>query len=560
MSSTTFQCSDCRESFSSRSQLRAHVLERHSQECEVVLVAEDGLLTTTSLVRIDGHFVCPRCSLGLSTKSGIRKHVGNNLCKRDLGNADNSEDSNDGGSTPPLLEPTVVPNTTFVPPVSDETFLSQRRTFDDAVLAACQKLQAPSSEQETTLLFMKHLGMRAVSFADVNGAEQQALVHSSVVHKLAVGQSCVHAIGPEPKKRKSEDRQCEMCTPKPVVGLEHIMSISPYSKLILSRKYVEINDAHCDLLNQSWIFQPELRFACARLLAGCIVLNGMNGQAVIVNTVEVYGRPRQVDSHREHAVLKKQTAVTTSLPPPVGTRYTDVWPLTISALDGERLVIGTQSFNALVTSSLRLDVEEPPSLGGATMNFTLSTPQASHATKIFLDSGSIEDAYTLASNKDAWCVSTRDTFSQLRQLRTKFHDSSTYSLCRASSFFTRNSAQQPFTIFNLLSCDQMRKGNGTAVATVFYAIAKTVLEKGTKSSLDKSTIERAKQECSDGSAMATAIDNILSLFHSETAIPILGNCDLNKALEKLADQAASFVSTANKTSAGFVKQSFHYMG
>ncbi|KAF8923348.1 hypothetical protein BGZ58_003049, partial [Dissophora ornata] len=109
-------------------------------------------------------------------------------------------------------------------------------------------------------------------------------------------------------------------------------------------------------------------------------------------------------------------------------------------------------------------------------------------------------------------------------------------------------------------CDQMRKGNGTAVATVFYAIAKTVLEKGTKSSLEKSTIERAKQECSDGSAMATAIDNILSLFHSETAIPILGNCDLNKALEKLADQAASFVSTANKTSAGFVKQSFHYMG
>ncbi|KAG0339211.1 hypothetical protein BG004_006919 [Podila humilis] len=55
---------------------------------------------------------------------------------------------------------------------------------------------------------------------------------------------------------------------------------------------------------------------------------------------------------------KKNVIISISLPPSTRTRYTDPWPMTINAQEGAGLVIGTQSCNALATSSLCLGLPE----------------------------------------------------------------------------------------------------------------------------------------------------------------------------------------------------------
>ncbi|KAG9060795.1 hypothetical protein KI688_008876 [Linnemannia hyalina] len=97
---------------------------------------------------------------------------------------------------------------------------------------------------------------------DPHGAEQNGLAHISVIAKLSTGEASI--------KR---------------------------------RKYTELDNGVCELFNRDWEFFPYLRFACAKILAGCLLLNNQNGQVIIANTIEVYGRTRLVDAHREPFIV-----------------------------------------------------------------------------------------------------------------------------------------------------------------------------------------------------------------------------------------------------------------
>lgn len=57
-----------------------------------------------------------------------------------------------------------------------------------------------------------------------------------------------------------------------------------------------------------------MKYFCAQVLAGAILINERNSQAIIVNCVEVYGRTQSVDAHREAFGLKKGVPIKTSLP------------------------------------------------------------------------------------------------------------------------------------------------------------------------------------------------------------------------------------------------------
>ncbi|KAG9065046.1 OPT super [Linnemannia hyalina] len=131
------------------------------------------------------------------------------------------------------------------------------------------------------------LELQPFAMKDAYGAEQNALAHASVIAKLSVGQVNVSPNTPAPKKRKlPENDPCLRCSPGLVPGLEFLYSISPYSTLLQSRQFIELDDVICELLNRDWEFSPQLRFACSKILSGCILLNNNNGQAVILNTIE----------------------------------------------------------------------------------------------------------------------------------------------------------------------------------------------------------------------------------------------------------------------------------
>jgi hypothetical protein len=91
----------------------------------------------------------------------------------------------------------------------------------------------------------------------------------------------------------------------------------PYADVLHMRSFLQLNDQYCKPLSMEWTFHLKLRYVCARLLAGCILLNTSNGQVVVANAVQVYGRNRWLDIHREHLIPTNGEAVHTSLPPSI---------------------------------------------------------------------------------------------------------------------------------------------------------------------------------------------------------------------------------------------------
>ncbi|ORZ28992.1 hypothetical protein BCR41DRAFT_293603, partial [Lobosporangium transversale] len=169
----------------------------------------------------------------------------------------------------------------------------------------------------------------------------------------------------------------------------------------------------------------------------------------LFNCVEPYGRKQSIDAHKEPFLLSNGNALQTSIPP-FETRHIDLWPTTIPCKKGDRLVIGTQAFNVLITSSARLDIKEPPSLGGVTTSFTLKESKLSRNTKIFLDSDSVIEAFKIINSKEVYRNARGNELEQMRQVRSKFDHCSPYFLCRAASNIAKSHLMQPYSVFTLV--------------------------------------------------------------------------------------------------------------
>ncbi|KAG0001323.1 hypothetical protein BGZ79_004807 [Entomortierella chlamydospora] len=269
--------------------------------------------------------------------------------------------------------------------------------------------------------------------------------------------------------------------------------MSPYAGVLQTRRFVEINESVSDLLSEDWDLQPQYRFACAQVLAGSILLHCNSRTAVMVNTCESHGRTKSVDGGCPSRALMRQKG--------------EVWPTTMPAPDGPRLVIGTQ------TSSLRLDTLGMGSVGGSKTSFQLTTADDSKAVRIFLDLESVGSAFDLARDGDA------------------------------------RHADQPYSVFTLVNFDQSQHGSEAAAGSMFKAIAMGVIKEGENAKLDLSspafliepdfetllsTLKECRRQCGD-TKIASTFDAMIGLFSPDTnSIPIIGNRQLNSELEILA--------------------------
>ncbi|CAO3619634.1 unnamed protein product [Mucor hiemalis] len=105
------------------------------------------------------------------------------------------------------------------------------------------------------------------------------------------------------------------------------------------------------------------------MLAGAIIMDRKN-EAVLVNTVEIYGRQRSLGVQREKFVNKKGKSASSSLPP-VTTKYHYTRATIMKDNEGDKLVVGTKTLNALITSSLRIDSINEASVWGIISHFEL---------------------------------------------------------------------------------------------------------------------------------------------------------------------------------------------
>jgi len=172
---------------------------------------------------------------------------------------------------------------------------SERRQYKDAVLHGCQQTNDTSTEKLKTMHILEAMNLSPFSIVNEDGMEQTALAHPAVIEKSISVHSSIESI---PLKRTFDDMHsqetlCSNCSFENPRLLRNVLAMSPYVKLLQKRKYVELSTEYCDLLNYDWTFYPHMKYFAAQLLAGSIINNASNGQNIMANTVEVYGRKKK---------------------------------------------------------------------------------------------------------------------------------------------------------------------------------------------------------------------------------------------------------------------------
>lgn len=425
------------------------------------------------------------------------------------------------------------------------------RTYNEAINHACQQ-NGTENDKNKTMFIVDTLSLKPFTILDNHGHEENALAHDTIVNRLVTKHNFIKSI-PTMKRPYEDDNAalCINCSSQMHADLSNLLDTSPYSSLLKQREYIPLTDDICTLLNKDWQVYPQVKYFSAAVFAGSIILNTNINQAIMINTVEMYGRTKTTDYHRESFGRLKNSVITNSLPPPIKTLHQNVWPTSLDVRDGKKLVIGTQVSNALVTSSIRLDEKGFVSIGATTSHFTLDTIKDSLASKIFIDLDSLKSAKALIEDPSTTHVSGIGIiFHQLRQVRTKFHLPSTYSLCRASGPITISHTCHPFSLFTLSEFDRGRSPS----ASIFRTIAIEVLSNNSNATLAKENVSRWINE-SKGKRKAI-LSNILDLYESDDRLPILHNAPLNKELEALAFLLIPNIVEANKSVEAQVKQVF----
>ncbi|KAG1466833.1 hypothetical protein G6F46_000209 [Rhizopus delemar] len=108
---------------------------------------------------------------------------------------------------------------------------------------------------------------------------------------------------------------------------------------------------------------------------------------------------------------------------------------------------------------LLLDAPANPEVGPNVVSFDLSDSSKAKTAVIFIKESAWKEAVEIAQNHNAASIAPYDLIYQLRQLRTRFHQQSTYFLCRASNETVDNLAARPYTVYTLAEWDN---GNDNA--------------------------------------------------------------------------------------------------
>ncbi|ORZ12371.1 hypothetical protein BCR42DRAFT_453705 [Absidia repens] len=506
--------------------------------------------TTITLKPINSTFQC-LCEKQFKTQSGFRRHATKCSLIKSISFASTSTpypcNETDSESEEELIPGCTakLPSIPDIPAIDMEKIPPTTRTYDHAFIHACDGTRWTSEEQQRMISILNAYQLRPISLINKHNVETNALTHTHHLATCSAEEMQVSPVLPTKKRKIDTSLLPALSLEAPLYGA---LCSGPFSKHFLGDSYVEINDEMADFLNTDWALYPQMRFATSRVLAGTLLLNESSGQALVVNTVEVYGRQRTIDSHRECFKEFKNKSPTSSLPPPTS-RYPFVWPTSLDDDDGRKLVIGTKVFNALVTSSLRLDTDLPPEVGPGTCQFILDDYQQSKSTRLFIKETAWKAATTMAKNKSTTRICSYDILYQLRQLRTRFHHQSTYFCCRSSNELTDTVTTRPYTVFTLANYDNAKDSSSYRIASDFFShVALSVIRN--EDVLVKQDVEAFTKRLPNCD-IQKALTSILDLFDdddtSATTIHIINNSNLNSHLETLAKRLSTHISTANES-------------
>ncbi|KAF9085946.1 hypothetical protein BGX27_003295 [Mortierella sp. AM989] len=543
-----FFCSECSKSFDSKEAVRTHFADYHDWSISISI--EDKIIQIER-DSSDRKFHCSACDSVFETKGGLHKHVkrkGDCRAKYCIAHEVKRRVTEEISQSAPRTL------TAKLPPIY--------REYDDAVLHASGAMFTSPQVKIHMLAQVESMGYFPIAMSDERGKELNLLATEEVRNNISSNPRpfFVWNISQKNKRKWEIENQCLNCTPLPLPEIDDLLETSLYAALIRKRTYIEISSDVCKNLNVDWTRRPQSRYACGQYLAGAILLRMDNREAVIINSVEVYGRTSWRDVHREPFGVVKGHSTKTSLPAVDGRdHYKDVRPTTMTTKDGKKLVIGTGTCDILVTCCTRLDPAGNGlvSVGGNNSCFLLESDEAIRNIRIFLDHESEQAGHDLMKCLDATEISETHGIKQMRQLRTRFDEPSTFSLCRVSGPLTRHHVYWPYTVFTVATHDQCRSGGTFAIGILFIAIGEAVMISATGAVLRKDVVVDLRQKCAENSTHIAMFDDILSLYEQGIdTIPILRNKALNKSLEVMADALSSKISLINEIVATYIKDCF----
>lgn len=232
-----------------------------------------------------------------------------------------------------------------------------------------------------------------------------------------------------------------------------------------------------------------------------------------------------------------------------------MWPTSHSDVDGIKLVTGTKIFNALVTSSLRIDIDIKPEIVPVTSNFILNVYERLFATKIFVKKSVWESAQHIAKCERTNKISSYDVIFQLRQLRTRFHQRLTYFTCRGFNEPTDDILTRPYTVFTLCEWDNGNNDSGYRVGSLLLQTIANNMITG-RGVLRKDDVDLLKSKIPRGIDMDKYINEIIAHFNNGDSIAIIDSTELNHILQKIARSLAPQIAKANESIAVTVKSIF----
>ncbi|CEG84520.1 hypothetical protein RMATCC62417_18311 [Rhizopus microsporus] len=530
---TQFKCNECNEVFSKAAVLKKH---RHRSHLHQITISINGV--DTVIMRNDmGFFVCPFCpTCQCELPDSLRRHVGmkhDGQEERDDTNKedrdDDKQDEDEQSESEETVQVTINPSITMpktITPLKDEKY-PKLRDYDSAVLSAFDALNLPKGEQQKKLMITSLGDLQPIAHVDDKGCEFNLLAAPSVVNRLVFNQQHRKPsfFSVTPMKRKHSDEHLSTAQP---ASFFHTISNSPWKNALSNEPYVELDCNLSACLNGDWTQTPSLRYLCAKIFEGMVFIE--KNKALLVNCAEVYGRLPSTDVHYERTALKRNEAPLTSLPG-INTRYEYVELVILKNSDNSnKLVLGTKTMNVLITSSIRIDVDKMPTIGSSSSNGFKPTK----GTQIFVQQSNLEHFNSDFSQRLLYPF---DQYAQLRQLRSKFHQLSTYLCCRSSSKFTNELRARPLTIWTLADHDHHGSGDsdGRLASRLFRSIASSVWEKGDQAAIDLRLVQELKVKCTPNGKIRCIMGEIEQLFSNELpTIPVIGNNDLNQQLQKLA--------------------------
>jgi hypothetical protein len=406
MPASGFSCDFCSKTLRSPSALNGHIHDHHTKQGIINLPS--GMIHIVERNEA-GMFLCEceGCNHIFPTKSGVRSHL---LQK-----------------SPECLS-TILSNRQNKSCDSSVNITSAKapttwRHFNEALLQASGEIHTSEASQQKALFYADQFDRLPIGFS-MDGNEQNALVTRNLYSSLPDQPfiAIINKSNAESDKRPPwEVQRCLTCNPPLIPLIGDILGNSPLSGVLGMRNYKEVSNSTRKRLDLNWLRFPQARQIVSHLLSGAIIYNTKNEYAVLINEVEIYGRSRLIDCHREQTGVVKGIPIATSMPSTSGMDvYKGVHPVTISNKDCKRLVIGMHTCDALVTSCIRLDVHGKGlvSIGGDTHIFEIKE-QDSSRIRIFLDAERIKMSKKMVK-KSVNDITKNMGVEYLRQVRTKF--------------------------------------------------------------------------------------------------------------------------------------------